>query len=107
MSRRTMLEPMRPRPIIPSFIRRALPRPRSRFCAGRLWVGGAPVEPRYPRDPIAISRRAHDQEADLRHVLDREAQAFASEARVLHAAVRHVVDAEARRVADDDAADLE
>src|SRR5579862_8599086 len=62
---------------------------------------------RKPGAPRPRSTLAHHHEPQLRHVLDRIADALAAEARVLHAAVGHVVDAERRHVVDHDAADLQ
>src|SRR5689334_12473604 len=53
------------------------------------------------------SRSPDHEQADLGHLLDREAQALAAEARVLDAAVRHVIDAPARYFADEHRADLQ
>ena len=55
----------------------------------------------------SLRRGAHHHQADLRHVLDGEADALAPEAAVLHAAVGHVVHAPGGNVADHHAAHLE
>src|SRR5690606_42066850 len=57
--------------------------------------------------PPAGLRVADDEEADLGHVLDGEAQALAAEAGVLDASVGRVVHAPGRHVADRYAADDE
>src|SRR3990172_7065698 len=55
----------------------------------------------------ALGRPGEDEDADLGHVLDGEAEALATEPRFLHPAVRHVIDPVGRDVVDDDPADLE
>ena len=61
----------------------------------------------HPKRGWHLRRAVDHQQAQLGHLLDRVARAFAAEARVLHAAVRHVVDAVGRDVVDEDAAGLD
>ena len=104
-------------PETPCDDRRARLVPRSRRPGGRPSGALPGPEPRprpgHPRRGRPSARDARyiglgeDHDADLGHVLDRPAQAFATDAGVLHAAVWHVVDAVGRHVVDDDATDVE
>src|SRR4029079_13300296 len=81
--------------------------PRVRTAPGRpIAVAGARISAAVRDAPGSLGPGQH-HDAKFGHVLDRPAEAFAAEPRVLHAAVWHVVDPVGRDVVDDDAADLQ